>query len=212
MTTCQLRDAVAQSWGGLLQTVPPLIEAIGGLSNMPHITVADIDPQELAQLRPFPLNPIYLVSPKGRVLRVDGMGWLRPCIMKRGGYYAVCLWEANKGHLWKLNKIVAWTFHGPPPTPKHHAAHHDGIKANNCRENITWKTKIENEADKIAHGTTNRGERNGMVKLTDVECAEIRAKGLGQPRGINRRLAKEYGVSDGAISNILRGKRRIHAA
>lgn len=172
------------------------------------------DPQEIAECRPFPLNPSYLVHPSGRVLNFRGTAWLRPCIMKRGGYFAVNLWSGKgRGHLWTLNKIVAWTFRGAPTPPRIHAAHEDGDKSHNAVENIFWKTKVENEADKIRHGTTNRGERNGQAKLTDVQCSEIRAAWSENPiRGMQRRLAEKYGVTDGAISNIINGKRRLHAA
>lgn len=170
--------------------------------------------QEIAECRPFPPNPSYLVHPSGKVLNFRGNGWLRPCVMKRGGYYAVNLWGGKgNGHLWTLNKIIAWTFRGEPVPPRHHAAHEDGDKANNTFENIFWKTKVENEADKIRHGRTNRGERNGMAKLTDAQCAQMRTEWDRNPvRGMKTRLAEKYGVSDGAVVNIINGKRRYHAS
>lgn len=178
---------------------------------MSDFIALEMDEQERAELRPFPLNPNYLVSPRGRVLNWKRTGWLKPCVMKRGGYLAVSLWEQGKtrGHLWTLNKIIAWTFHGVPVPPRTHAAHNDGTKTNNTRENIAWKSKVENEADKILHGTTNRGERNGAAKLTNAQVREIIKKAETMNfRGKNRRLAEEYGVTGGAISNILLGKRR----
>ena len=68
---------------------------------------------------------------------------------------------------------------------KRYAAHDDGNKLNNHYTNVFWKTQVENERDKIWHGTTNRGERNGSAKVTDTQAAEIceRAKSLPRSTG-----------------------------
>lgn len=115
--------------------------------------------------RRFPLNDQYEVREDGAVRRAPTV--LAQTTLKRGGYKAVSLWRDNKGKLWPVHQVVAITFHGPRPSPKHHAAHEDGQKSNNHKDNIHWKTKIENEADKIRHGTTNRGTRNGQCKVTE---------------------------------------------
>lgn len=43
--------------------------------------------------------------------------------------------------------------YGPPPTPKHHAAHSCGNGHLGCvtRRHLSWKTPKENGADRIAH-------------------------------------------------------------
>ena len=126
--------------------------------------------------------------------------------MKRGSYLAVSLWENNKGKLWTVHKLVALAFLGPPPTPKHAVAHYDGDKTNNHFTNLRWATKAENEADKIRHGRTNRGERNGQAKITDAQAEQIKQRcGNGEKASA---LAAEYGISSSAISNIYRGIRR----
>jgi hypothetical protein len=48
------------------------------------------------------------------------------------------------------------------------ACHGDGDSANNRLGNLRWDTPTNNHADKILHGTTNRGERSGTAKLTDA--------------------------------------------
>lgn len=156
---------------------------------------------------PIPGFPGYRISDCGDVSR-NGKT-LRPCVLKRGGYLAVSLWRDGKGYTRTLNRLVALSFIGPPPTPLHHAAHNDGNKAHNTISNIAWKTKRENEADKIAHGTTNRGERNGMSKITDAQAAEIvRRAAAGESRPL---LCKEYGLTSSAVSNIVNGRRRAAA-
>lgn len=122
----------------------------------------------------FPLNDHYEVREDGAVRRVGGEV-LAQGTLKRGAYKAVSLWRNNRGTLWRLNRVIALTFHGPPPSPKHHAAHEDGNKANNHKDNIRWKTRTENEADKIRHGTSNRGVRNGQAQITEATARLILA-------------------------------------
>lgn len=160
------------------------------------------------ETRRFPANPNYCVSESGKVGRIGTHGHLSPCSLKRGGYLAVNLWRDNRGRTWPVHQIVCIAFHGERPTPKHDAAHIDGNKANNHWTNLRWATRAENEADKVRHGTSNRGERNGMAKLSDAQAAAIIAESAG---GITQQLlAEKYGVTKGAISNIIRGKRRTN--
>jgi hypothetical protein len=88
------------------------------------------------------------------------------------------------------------------------AAHSCGRGADGCvnPRHLSWKTRAENEADKILHGTTNRGERNGRCKLSEDDVGRVRllkAGGMAQER-----IAETMGVSRGLVSMILRGYRR----
>jgi hypothetical protein len=64
---------------------------------------------------------------------------------------------------------------------------------------LAWGTRPENEADKLLHGTSNRGERCGAAKLTVDQVRAIRAS--SESRKV---LASRYGVTAGAIGDILR--------
>jgi len=59
-------------------------------------------------------------------------------------------------------------------------------------------------ADKLIHGTHNRGERSGMHKLREEDVREIKVACNIVPRKI---LAKQYGVSRRTINDIHLGKR-----
>ena len=61
-------------------------------------------------------------------------------------------------------------------------------------------THAENMADRVEHGTSNRGERCGKSKLTEAQVREIRADHRSQ-----RAIAKDYGVSFVTVGNIKRG-------
>lgn len=94
--------------------------------------------------------------------------------------------------------------HGPPPTPKHHAAHSCGRGKLGCvnPKHISWKTAVENEADKIAHGTIVRGNRHAASKLSEADVLAIRASvGVWQ-----KDLAQQFGVNQVTISKILARK------
>lgn len=161
--------------------------------------------------------PNYGVTLDGRVRRLDSGKWLSPCASKRGGYLQVSLWHAGKGRLKYVHQLVALTFHGPKPSPKHDVAHHDGDKRNNHYSNLRWATRAENEADKVRHGRSNRGERNGAAKLTDAQSAELRSRAASLPRssggvklrkGVLQKLAAEYGITPSGVWQIINDYRR----
>lgn len=91
--------------------------------------------------------------------------------------------------------------HGPPPSPKHEAAHNCGNGHLGCAnpQHLEWKTPTENQADRINHGTHARGEQNSRAKLTESEVIAIRSS-----TGVSGRcLARQYGVTDATIYDIL---------
>lgn len=100
----------------------------------------------------------------------------------------------------KVARLVTLAFHGESPTPVHEVAHLNGDSLDNRPGNLAWKTKEENEADKIGHGTTNRGSRQGASKLTDDDIRAIRAAFRSGER--QKDIGARYGVSQGHISMI----------
>lgn len=150
----------------------------------------------------------YEVSSRGEVRHVN-----RPTVHLKQyvlrGYARVGLRQQGRQKTASVNRLVCRAFHGPAPTATHHAAHNDGDKSNNCKDNLRWATPKENNADKVAHGTTltgrphwsvanpanlNKGERNGLAKLTEQDVVQIR-----QDERHQRIIAREYGVSQHAI-------------
>lgn len=118
----------------------------------------------------------------------------------------------SRGHAYvnfdKSQRIVARLLceevHGTPPTPKHEARHLCGKGHLGCvtKRHLVWGTHKENQADRILHGTTNRGERCGSAKLTEADVLHIRSlSGLSASA-----IAKEFNVTVGAIRMILKRK------
>ena len=104
------------------------------------------------------------------------------------------IWLDGKNHL--VHRIVCEARHGPPPTPKHEAAHLCGNGHDGCvnRKHLYWGTPKENCADRLLHGTHTRGERNGIAKLTEAQVLEIRAS-----TKLRRELTKEYGIARSTV-------------
>lgn len=104
-----------------------------------------------------------------------------------------------------VSRLVCIAVHGAPPTPEHHAAHSCGRGSAGCVSpgHMSWKTPVENNADKEVHGTVNKGERNGNAKLTNAQVEEIR--GLLDIH-TDSAIAAQFGVTAGAIWNIRTGR------
>lgn len=137
-------------------------------------------------------------APQGRT-RAGKIIKPRP-LTKRAGYMLVTL--THEGRRWhaRVCRLVCEAFHGPPPTPRHEAAHLDGVNTNDTPGNLAWKTKAENEADKVGHGTRARGERMGNAVLSDDRVRAIRA---------DSRPAKEVAADHGIhVSHVYMIKRR----
>lgn len=96
--------------------------------------------------------------------------------------------------------------HGEPPTPDHVAAHNCGRGNQACCNptHLRYATRSENQMDRIVHGTSNRGSRNGMSKLTEDDVRSMRAL-KGQMT--QARIAERFQVSLGSVRDILANRR-----
>lgn len=148
----------------------------------------------------------YEVSDLGRVRNTRTGRVLKPTVMRRHGYAQVGLY--NPGELQpiscRVHILVARAFTGLQIDPAHQVCHEDGVKTNNAASNLRWDTAAGNAADRIAHGTHKFGETVGTSKLTNDQAADIKGRlHLGET---GRALAKEFAVSEHAISKLKTGK------
>lgn len=95
--------------------------------------------------------------------------------------------------------------HGEPLLIWRHAAHKCGNPACVNPNHLRWASHRENMLDKIAHGTMNRGERNGKTTLTEADVLAIREA----PANL-KPLMEKYGLTRHALSRIRAGKRWGH--
>lgn len=104
-----------------------------------------------------------------------------------------------------VSRRVCEEINGPPPTDEHVAAHECGKGHLGCvsPRHLNWKTRVENEEDKLLHGTAPRGERCGAAKITEEQAREILSL-----RGVEKQnaIARRFGISRQAIYKIHNGK------
>lgn len=114
-----------------------------------------------------------------------------------GGYGYVGKGSARLG----AHRVVCEAYRGPPPSPRHEAAHSCGNGHLGCvnPRHLSWKTPSENQADRLAHGTMLRGSSHPGAQLTESAVQEIRAL-----RGVvaGKEVARRYGVSRATVSQI----------
>ena len=72
-----------------------------------------------------------------------------------------------------VHSVVLEAFKGPRP-PKNVSRHMDGVRQNNCIENLEWGTSAQNAEDAKRHGTFVLGEKNGYAKLKSEDVRKIR--------------------------------------
>lgn len=161
----------------------------------------------------LPWLPDYDIAESGEVRRITPAktrGTV-PYVIKGGdnmhGYRRVklSLPDGSKRGI-HVCHLVCEAFYGPKPDPSMHCAHWDGDASNDHYTNLRWATAKENVGDdRLRHGRTPRGQRNGRCKLSEMQVKEMRSKYTGQ-WGQAEALAREYGLSSAATHSILKRK------
>lgn len=118
------------------------------------------------------------------------------------GYLLVSMCANRRSNVRVLHRVVAETFIGPAPSPRHQVNHVDGNKLNNRVDNLEWCTPQENSQHAYDMGLKqpSQGMAHGRAKLTDENVREIRKllrEGLSQ-----RKIAKRFGVASPQINRI----------
>lgn len=105
------------------------------------------------------------------------------------------------GKTLEVNRLICEGRHGPPPSPEHEAAHECGNGHLACCNplHLRWDTHTGNQRDRVAHGTSNRGEQSGLAKLTEDQVRHIRSLRGKMPY---RLIAEMFGVAAPTISAI----------
>jgi hypothetical protein len=135
------------------------------------------------------------------VLTYDGDACLSWPYAKSDGRGVIRLNKRNH----YVHRLVCEHAYGPPPSPEHEAAHSCGNGHNGCvaQKHLRWATHQENMSDRVIHGTSNRGSRSPVAKLTEENVRAIRAlKG----KMTQKEIGAMFGVTQGAISYIHCGR------
>jgi hypothetical protein len=136
------------------------------------------------------------------VLAYEGdecLAW--PYLKNAEGYGLI---NRPSGNVAIVSRIVCEETNGPPPTPNYDAAHSCGRGNQGCvtKRHLSWKTRLENVADAIEHGTYSAGERSGRAKLNWESVRQIRALG-GTMRQAD--IGAQFGVGYRTVGRILAG-------
>lgn len=106
-----------------------------------------------------------------------------------------------------VSRLLCTAVHGEPPTPKHEAAHLCGRGHEACvnPHHLAWKTWAENNADKLVHGTHNRGERHPFAKLTNEQVRQLREAEATRTETF-KEIGARFGMTSSAVRVAIRGK------
>lgn len=107
----------------------------------------------------------------------------------------------------RAHRAVCIVFHGEPDSPHMEVAHSCGNGHRSCvnPKHLRWATKEENIEDRKKHGVMVRGEMHPQAILSAEQVMEI----FNDQRKTVV-IARDYGVSRGAICSIKRGKNWCH--
>lgn len=161
--------------------------------------------------RPVWDSPRYEVSNLGRVRSLFSKSLRRaePKILALTknpvhGYIMVSLGAARKC---SVHSLVCTAFHGTRPAGTE-CAHDDGVRSNNRATNLAWKTPVQNNSDKVRHGTYACGEKIAQHVLTEADAREILSR---DPKTFNmHHVAAEFGVTPPTIHRLWHRKTWRH--
>ena len=110
---------------------------------------------------------------------------------------------AIKGKKFLAHRYICIVVNGEPPSDRQQCAHSCGNGSSGCVNplHLRWANAFENQADKLLHGTDNRGEKSPLAKI-NASAAEYIFK--SQERVTD--LAIRYGVSKSTICDIKVGR------
>lgn len=160
--------------------------------------VVGYEASDFGRIRSLPrrirLSTGRVMSWKGRVLKP----W-----KGKNGYLQVVSGQKRCVH-----ELVLRAWHGPRPAG-YTASHLNGVRHDNRQENQIWESMRDNFSRQIEHGTRNRGERQGNVRLTEAQAKIIKAV-KNPERGWYACMAKLYGVHPNTIRDAHQGRTWRH--
>lgn len=120
------------------------------------------------------------------------------------GYPQVNFHDGERHLHTTVHVIELLAFSGPCPDGME-ARHLNDVKTDNrWLINLVWGTPEDNQGlDRLLNGTSNRGERHGMHRLTETDVLAIYAR-RQEPA---RLLAAEFEVSRQCIGHVTSGRR-----
>lgn len=131
------------------------------------------------EITPYPKDPRYGVTKDGRVFRIVRARFGKPVPQEikpttnSKGYLMVGNGKNSGLYTIGVHRMMAETFL-PNPDGLPEVAHEDGVKTHNVLGNLRWSSYADNQADRLRHGTHNRGTRQTNHKLTEEDVFALR--------------------------------------
>lgn len=151
-----------------------------------------------------PGAPGYWLSRDGRVKGPSGK-WLK---LFTGSNDYLCFKSARSKNDQRTRKVhiaICEAYHGPRPDGLV-VRHMNGNALDNRAANLKWGTYEENAADKVRHGTVQRGEVHHRAKLGQDDVDEIRKLLISARAPTQAAIAELYGVTQQTVSSIKHGR------
>lgn len=114
----------------------------------------------------------------------------------------------GKRKTYSLHRLVCRAFHGEPTVLHNEVAHLDGSRTNCCADNLKWVSHVENETQKRAHGTSQRGAGNPNAKLSEADVRAIRSRVASGEQATA--ISRDFPVGRHGIQKIIEGRNWRH--
>ncbi len=126
------------------------------------------------------------------------------------GYSRVKLYKNGVSKTASVHRLVALAYLPPPLPGQTEVRHKKGDPSKNTKDDLEWGTMTENQRDRVRHGTSNTGQKNGKATSSDEEIRQIKLRlKAGETQAS---LAKEFGTSYIKMYQIANGKTWAHVS
>ena len=146
---------------------------------------------------------LYYVSKNGEIISKYKHKVHKLKVFKtKTGYLYVKLWINNKNKAEFIHRAVAKAYI-PNPENKPEVNHKDGIKTNNCVDNLEWVTSKENKIHARKYGLSkfSKGEDNGKSIYTNKQIEKV-CKLLESNKYTVKEISEKTDVSTDTIYSI----------
>lgn len=125
-------------------------------------------------------------------------------IINNYGYPVVNLCREGCPRMFLVHRLVLEAFAGPCPDGQE-ALHGQDGRAQASLSNLRWGTHVQNQgSDRQRDGTTGRGERCGVAKLTWDQVCRIRERVASGEKQVA--VARDYDIDPSNVSYIVNRK------
>lgn len=165
---------------------------------LPAVGFPGYEISDQGRVKSLPRRNLQGAMRRGRILKTDVLD----------GYHLVRLARDGVKHARTVHSLVLEAFVGLRPDG-FQTRHLNGVRGDNCLENLCWGSIQENRVDQKRHGTGMQGANNPKAKFNEVDVErvfDLRRHGLSQ-----QAIGDWLQISQTYVSKILRGRSYLQA-